>query len=167
LPKTEIAFPVNLLIRDAPKPITSPIAQPDVSNRTHRGGYLVQVAGCAVCHTPSVKGKPIAGLEFAGGARFEGPWGEVSSANLTPDPSGISYYDEDLFVRTIRTGHAGARSLAPVMPWGGYRNMTDDDLKSIFAYLRTLKPVSHKVDNTEPPTFCKRCNSMHGFGEMN
>jgi len=167
LPKTEIAFPVNLIIRDVPKPVTAPVHAPDFPDQVHRGEYMTGLAGCAECHTPSIKGKPIAGLEFAGGSRFEGPWGEVSSANLTPDPSGIPYYDETMFIKTIRTGHVGARKLAPVMPWQVYRNMNDEDLKSIFAFLKTLKPVSHKLDNSESPTFCKICNTKHGLGELN
>jgi len=167
LPKTEIAFPANLMIRDVPRPLTAPVMTPAFSDQAQRGAYMVKLAGCTDCHTPSVKGQPIAGLEFAGGSRFEGPWGEVSSTNLTPDPSGIPYYDEAMFLKTIRTGRVGARALSPLMPWQIYRNMNDEDLKSIFAYLKTLKPVSHRIDNGEPPTFCKVCHSKHGLGELN
>jgi hypothetical protein len=53
------------------------------------------------------------------------------------------------------------------MPWGYFRNMTDGDLKAIFAYLRTLPSVKHRVDNTEAPTFCKLCGGRHGLGELN
>jgi hypothetical protein len=60
-----------------------------------------------------------------------------------------------------------ARALSPVMPWSFYRNMTDEDLKSMFAYLRTLKPVKHAVDNIEQPTDCKLCGVKHGGGERN
>jgi hypothetical protein len=110
---------------------------------------------------------PVPGLDFAGGTTLKGPWGEAASANLTPDPSGISYYDEALFLQTIRTGHVKARALKSIMPWGYFRKMTDDDLKSIFAYLRTVKPVKHTVDNTEPPTFCRLCGNTHGYGDRN
>ena len=48
----------------------------------------------------------------------------VSAANLTSDPSGIPYYDETTFLKRIRRGQIGARTLGAVMPWGGYRNMT-------------------------------------------
>jgi len=98
---------------------------------------------------------------------FKGPWGDVNSANITLDASGISYYDEALFIKTLRTGHVGSRRLSSIMPWGYFRNMTDDDLKSIFAYLRTLRPVQHRVDNTELPTDCPICKRRHGYGEMN
>jgi mono/diheme cytochrome c family protein len=168
LPNTEIIFPVKYLIRSAPKPILSPVPPPDLSSPVKRGAYLAGIAGCADCHTPQdAHGQPIAGMEFGGGQIFDGPWGRVASANLTPDPSGIPYYDEALFVKTIRTGYVEARPLNPIMPWHIYRNMTDEDLKAIFAYLKTLKPVKHVVDNTEPPTFCPICKGTHGGGNQN
>ena len=148
LPATEIIFPVKYLIRSVPEPLTSPVLPPTLSTTEQRGEYLVTLASCAACHTPSVRGKPIPGRDFSGGQKFTGPWGTVLSANLTPDPSGIPYYDEKLFLQAMRTGQVGARSLSPFMPWNVYRNMTDEDLKAIFAYLKTLKPVYNEVDNT-------------------
>jgi len=115
----------------------------------------------------SGKGQPKPGLEFAGGLLLTPPEGTVMAANITPDSSGISYYDEDLFIQTMRTGKVKARSLSPVMPWTFYRNMTDEDLKAMFAYLRTLKPVKHSVDNTEALTPCKLCGMKHGGGSKN
>lgn len=91
----------------------------------------------------------------------------MAGGNITPDPSGISYYDEALFVRVMRTGQVEARKLNSFMPWGYFRNMTDEDLKVIFAYLRTLKPAQHRVDNTEAPTYCKLCRQKHGYGDRN
>jgi Cytochrome c len=168
LPKTEIIFPVKYLIRSIPEPILSPVPPPDLSNQVKRGAYLVDIAGCSDCHTPQdAHGQRIAGMEFGGGQIFDGPWGRVASANLTPDPSGIPYYDEALFVKTIRTGYVEARPLNPIMPWHIYRNMTDGDLNAIFAYLKTLKPVKHVVDNTEQPTFCPICKGTHGGGNQN
>ena len=67
---------------------------------------------------------------------MRGPWGAVATANITPDPSGISYYDEALFISTMRTGYVKARALNSIMPYGDFKNLSDDDLKSIFAYLR-------------------------------
>jgi mono/diheme cytochrome c family protein len=167
LPKTEIIFPVKYLIRSVPEPITAPVASPDLSTPEKRGTYLVGVAACAECHTPADKGQPLPGMDFGGGQIFDGPWGKVASANLTPDASGIPYYDETLFVQTIRTGMVRARTLNQIMPWIEYRNMTDEDLKAVFAYLKTLKPVKHLVDNTEPPTLCKVDKTMHGGGDKN
>src|SRR6266487_3608134 len=50
------------------------------------------------------------------------------------------------------------------MPWWFYGKMTDDDLRSTFAFLRTLKPVKYRVDNTETPSYCKPCRQSHGLG---
>jgi len=167
LPKTEIIFPVNYLIRSAPQPVNEPVPQPDVSTPVKRGEYLVTIAGCTDCHTPQKNGQPIPGLEFAGGFILEGPWGRLASANITPDASGISYYDEALFLEMMHTGYVKARTINQIMSWEDFRGLTDEDLKGIFAYLRTLKPVKHRVDNTEPPTFCKLCGSSHGAGNQN
>jgi len=167
LPKTEIIFPVKYLIRNAPQPVTSPVAASNSTDPVTRGEYLAQISGCSDCHTLQKQGEPIAALAFAGGFELQGPFGTVTSANITPDPSGISYYDEKLFIQAMRTGKVGARSLNPIMPWFMMRNMTDDDLKAIFAYLRTLKPVHHRVDNTLPATACKICQGKHGGGDQN
>jgi mono/diheme cytochrome c family protein len=167
LPKTEIIFPVRYLIRAVPEPITAPVPDPDVSDQVRRGAFLVDIAGCVDCHTPVDRGQPLPGMDFSGGQIFEGPWGKVASSNLTPDPSGIPYYDEALFLQAIRTGYVKARPLNQIMPWYNYRSMTDDDLKAIFAYLKTLKPVQHFVDNAEPATLCDICRAMHGGGEKN
>jgi mono/diheme cytochrome c family protein len=142
---TEIIFPVKYLIRSVPEPLNAPVQQPNFASQELRGAYLVNLAICADCHTPSVRGEPIKGRDFSGGQKFSGP----TSSNITPDPSGISYYDETLFLQAMRTGKVGARPLSPFMPWMAYRNMTDDDLKAIFAYLRTLKPVQNHVDNSQ------------------
>jgi hypothetical protein len=91
----------------------------------------------------------------------------VTSLKLTPDPSGISYFDEKRFIAAIRTGTVKARPLANITPWGFFRPMTDDDLKAIFAYLRTLKPVQHRVDKAEPARYCKVCKGKHGLGDKN
>ena len=167
LPKTQIAFPVNFLIRSVPQPVTEPVPASNSTDPVKRGEYLVQMAGCSDCHTPQERGQPKPGLDFAGGFELQGPFGTVTSSNITPDPSGISYYDENLFVQAMRTGRVGARSLNPIMPWLMVRNMTDEDLKAVFAYLRTLKPVHHRVDNTLPPTPCKICGGKHGGGDQN
>jgi mono/diheme cytochrome c family protein len=167
LPKTEIIFPVKYLMRSAPEPITQPVPEPDISTPVARGKYLVTIAGCSDCHTPQNKGQGIPGLEFAGGFVLEGPWGRVASANITPDPTGIPYYDEALFVQMMRTGYVKARVINQIMPWTDLRNLTDEDLKAMYAYVRTFKPVKHRVDNSETPTLCKLCGNRHGLGDKN
>jgi len=145
LPQTEIAFPVKYLIRIVPQPITDPVPAPDLSTPAHRGEYLATLASCADCHTPMTRGMPDETKAYAGGQVFKGPWGTATSANITPDKTGISYYNEALFVEALRTGSVMGRQLNPIMPWDGYRHMTDEDLKAIFAYLRTVKPVENRV----------------------
>ncbi len=167
LPATEIIFPVKYLIRAAPDPVTAPVADVGPSDQLRYGAHLADLAGCVDCHTPQVRGQNVPGMDFAGGFSFTGPWGTVASANITSDPSGIQYYDEALFLSVLRTGQVKARKLSPVMPVMVYKNLTDDDLKAIFAFLRTTKPVKHRVDNSEPPTDCKVCKQKHGAGSEN
>jgi hypothetical protein len=168
LPKTEIIFPVKYLIRNAPQPITTPVSQPDLSDPVKRGSFLVNLIGCADCHTPiNNHHNPIPGMDFGGGQIIALPSGKVASSNLTPDPSGIPYYDEALFIKAMRTGSVGARELNDAMPWMILGKMTDQDLAAIFAYLKTLKPVSHVVDNSLPPTLCPIDGAMHGGGNQN
>jgi hypothetical protein len=166
-PPTELIFPVNYLIRSAPQPLDTPVSDPDFSTPERRGKYLVTIAGCADCHTPQdAHGQPLPDLDFGGGFVLDGPWGRVASANLSPDPSGIPYYDEALFTAVIRTGYVKARKLNQIMPWHIYRRMTDEDIAAMFAYIKTFKPVRHHVDNAEPPTYCKVCRQSHGGGSQ-
>jgi mono/diheme cytochrome c family protein len=167
LPKTEVIFPVNYLIRGAPQPVTSPVASNDASDPVKYGAQLVNLAGCGDCHTPGWKGQAIPGMEFGGGNVFSGPWRTVAAANITPDPSGIPYYDEARFLRVMRTGYVGVRALSPIMPVMVYKNLGEGDLKAIFAYLRTVKPVHHAVDNTEAVAECKLCRQKHGGAARN
>lgn len=78
-----------------------------------------------------------------------GPWGQSYAANITSDSTGIGTWTEDQFLRCIRKGLSkgleGNRPLLPPMPWQGYRNLSDDDLKAVFAYLKTTKPVENVV----------------------
>jgi len=165
LPPTEVKFPVNRLILSAPQPITEPVSGPPPGDQVARGKYLVRL-GCG-CHTPADRGQEIPGMKLAGGEVLKGPWGEATSANLTPDATGIGYYDEALFLKAIHTGYVGARKLNSIMPFGEFKNLPDDELKAIFAYLRTVAPVKHRVDNNLPPTYCKLCKQKHGGGDQN
>jgi hypothetical protein len=87
---------------------------------------------------------------------YAGPWGVSFAANLTPDKvSGLgSVWDEARFIKAMRTGrHFGeARPILPPMPWQGLSQATDDDLKSIWAYLQSIPPVRNEVPAAIPPT---------------
>jgi hypothetical protein len=85
-----------------------------------------------------------------------GPWGVSFAANITSDETGIGNWSEDQFFMAIRHGKykglEGSRNLLPPMPWQVYRNMTDQDLRSIFAYLKTTTPIRNIVPAPIPPT---------------
>ena len=83
-----------------------------------------------------------------------GPWGTSFTANLTPDKeTGLGNWSEQNFIRTIRTGrHLGqGRAILPPMPWPVYRNFSDDELRDVFSYLRSLPPRKNRVPLPRPP----------------
>ena len=97
---------------------------------------------------------PYAWSGFPTNTAFSGPWGVSYTFNLTPEPNtGLGIWTEDMFIRAIRTGrHMGvSRPINPPMPWPAYRNATDDDLKAVYAYLRTIQPIVNHVPAYEPP----------------
>jgi hypothetical protein len=102
---------------------------------------------------PKADGPWIASIAATNTA-FAGPWGVSYTANLTPDQNtGLGIWTEDMFVKAIRTGrHMGvSRPILPPMPWTEFRKATDEDLKSIYAYLRTIKPIANHVPEPLPP----------------
>ena len=93
----------------------------------------------------------VAGLSMTA---WSGPWGISYTANLTPDPeTGIGAWSEENFIQALRTGKhlGGGRDILPPMPWMWYGKMTDDDLKAIFAYLKSIPPINNKVPDPVPP----------------
>ena len=85
---------------------------------------------------------------------WSGPWGTSFTANLTPDPeTGLGTWTADQFVETIRTRrHLGrGRELLPPMPAEFYANLSDEDLRAVFAYLRTIPAVRNRVPQPLPP----------------
>lgn len=84
-----------------------------------------------------------------------GPWGTSFASNLTPDATGIGSWTENQFLTAIKKGLykgiEGSRPLLPPMPWETISNFSDDDLKAIFAYLKSMKPVENMVPSALPP----------------
>jgi mono/diheme cytochrome c family protein len=83
-----------------------------------------------------------------------GPWGISYAANLTPDPAtGIGGWTEEMFVKTLKTGkHLGTgRQILPPMPWENFARMNEGDLKDMYAYLMSLRPVRNAVPQPVPP----------------
>ena len=78
-----------------------------------------------------------------------GPWGASFAANITSDDTGIGLWTEEQFIKCLREGKYkgldGSRPLLPPMPWPNFAQMSDEDLKAVFAYLKSTKPVRNIV----------------------
>ncbi len=155
LPRTKLVFPVSVLIKGAPKPVGS-VAAIDKSDPKKYGEFLVAVGGCSDCHTPADKGQPLPGKLLAGGQLFDTPMGKVLSGNITPDiDTGIRKWSEEFFLNKFYEykeyatngppPSAGPQSFT-LMPWLGFSHKTEDELKAIYAYLRTVPAVRNAVE---------------------
>jgi mono/diheme cytochrome c family protein len=87
---------------------------------------------------------------------FAGPWGITYATNLTPDKNtGTGIWTQEMFTNALRRGRhwgqSGARPIQPPMPWASYAQMTDEDLKAIWSYLRSIPPVRNQVPDYVPP----------------
>jgi len=104
---------------------------------------------------PAVTSAPWMGAFTPTLTAWSGPWGVSFAANLTPDPETgvLRDFSEQQFIQTMRTGrHLGqGRQILPPMPWQVYGNMTDEDLKAVYAYLRQIPPIKNKVPDPIPP----------------
>ncbi len=151
--RSRVDFPVSALVKGAPRPAGS-VPAPDRHNRLAYGGYLVNLAGCAGCHTES-EGKPNGG-RFAGGEKFAFPGVLVVSANITPDmQTGIGRWKEHDFVEKFQQyreyAEKGSPAAAPenftIMPWLEFSQLEAGDLGAIYTFLRAQQPVYHIVDS--------------------
>jgi mono/diheme cytochrome c family protein len=136
-----------------PKPAQSSTA-PARSASAEYGGYLSQHVGlCAECHTPrgGIRSTPDKSRLFAGMANP--PKGfPANPSNLTPDATGIAKWSESDFLQTIHTGaDPSGVHLHPFMPWQQNRRMSDDDLRAIFRFLRTVPPIHNEVPRKAAP----------------
>ena len=162
LPKRNVSIEMQKAFVKEPAPLYKPVLPPDFNNKIERGKYLVKIADCDGCH--SAWEAPFNPGLMGGGNLITGKMDSAFSANITFDVSGISY-DEDTFLQIVRSGKSG--TLSGLMPWTVFKNMTDDDLKAIYAFLKTIKPIKHFVNNISQPQYCKLCRQVHGFGEYN
>jgi mono/diheme cytochrome c family protein len=126
-------------------------------DRLKRGEYLTTIMDCAGCHTPGVfLGKPDPQRVLGGSeVGFQLPGlGTFFPPNLTPDPeTGLGKWTEAQIVAAIRKGvRPDGRILAPIMPYQHYAKLTDEDAQAIAAFLKSLKPVSHKVPAIAGPS---------------
>lgn len=84
-----------------------------------------------------------------------GPWGISFSGNISSDPTGIGNWTEEQFIRCLREGKwkglEQGRPLLPPMPWQNFSRLSYEDLRSIFAFLKTTRPVNNTVPQPIPP----------------
>jgi mono/diheme cytochrome c family protein len=150
-----------------------------------RGAVLVQAGGCHDCHSPKTNGAVDKSVMLSGHpssikitapdkvsgpwvigttdmlTAWSGPWGISFAANITPDPdTGLksSAWSEEAFIKAMRTGkHIGTgRDILLPMPWFMYKDLNDEDLKAIWAYLMTVPPVKNEVPDPIPPAGAKK-----------
>lgn len=130
---------------DVPLPASwgPPVGHVDVPPKEDKIGYGKYLAGpvarCMDCHTEPPRLREAARLG-AGGKEFHGPWGISVSANLTP--SGLGDWSDAEIERAIRTGVApDGHKLFPPMPFAAYKNIAEDDMAALIAYLRSLPAI--------------------------
>ena len=129
-----------------PKKMGAMGPEPDMELRL--SGYRSDVPLPPVDTNVIKKGWALGNAELTGWA---GPWGASFAANITSDETGIGSWTEEQFKKALTQGKwkgmDSNRTLLPPMPWQGFSNLTDEDVKAIFAFLKSTKPVK----NIEPP----------------
>lgn len=124
----------------------------DAETLLERGTYLMHsIVACGNCHTP--KGpdfKPLNDQELSGGFAIDAPVFHAVAANITPDKeTGIGNWTDEQIIDAIRNGkRPDGTIIGPPMPIAFYRDMSDDDVHAIVAYLRSVKPVRNKVEKS-------------------
>ena len=154
---------------------TAAMAQAPDAAKIARGKYLMTIGACNDCHSPKIDPQqhPDPKRPFSGRPQttqapsqnpgeihasldltaWAGPWGVSYGANLTPDPeTGLKKrYTEASFIKTLRTGKKPeGEDLQPPMPWELYKVLSDDDIKSMWAYLQTIPAIRNNVKSAAP-----------------
>ena len=157
VPARSLMFPMNIITRTIPGP-ASFTKRPSPSDKVAYGKYMVNAALCSDCHTPiDDRGQPLPGRDFSGGNTFTilSTGYHVTSANITPDAdTGIGSLKEEEFIDKFKGFETPSNATLTepeqrqntVMPWPMFAGMTREDLGAIYAYLRTLKPVTNRVN---------------------
>ncbi|ASZ13781.1 cytochrome c [Chitinophaga pendula] len=150
IPRSRTDFPTNVLINLLPEK-NQPATKPDTCDQLNYGRYLTNAAGCTFCHTRQEKGY-VTGEALAGGFQFSVPSGTLRSSNITPDDeTGIGRWSEAIFVQRFKMYQPGKLEYIrqgdynTIMPWSSYSQMDSADLKAIYTYLSSLKPVKKSI----------------------
>jgi hypothetical protein len=158
VPPSKSDFPMNFIINTMPrKPDFH--TKPDKADKVTYGKYLS--VACIECHSMFKGANMVKGMEFAGGREFPlAGGGIVRSTNLTPDPeTGIGNWTEQFFIARFKAysdstyvpANIGQKDFNTYMPWTRFSGMTTDDLSGLYAFLKSLKPITHKVVKYTPP----------------
>lgn len=158
VPDTRLDFPMNFIVHLIPQKATLGTL-PDTTDLLAYGAYITNACGCKECHTPVNNGQIIEDLAFGGGREFKLLDGStVRSMNLTPDATGLGAWTEDLFVNRFRM-YADSSYVDPtvepgsfntMMPWTMYGHMKVSDLRAIYTYLKTVKPIKNTMNRFTP-----------------
>lgn len=155
VPARQLMMPISMAY---PAPALQPSVDgnmmPPETDKVKYGEYLVNMADCGTCHSPlTPQGPDIMTRKFAGGYTFELPSNKVTSANITTDSAtGIGGWSEEAFLnkftlyrdeKLINTSPGNTNTVMPLSILAGIK---DDDLKAMYAFLRTVKPISNKVE---------------------
>ena len=126
---------------------------PDKADKVKYGEYIVNAAVCSECHTPMGPQGPDFSKIFSGGFVFDLPMFKVGVANITPDSAtGIGTWTEEMFLARFKNNGADEMvnkypgRMNSIMPWAMYAKMGEEELKAVYAYLRTVKPITNKVE---------------------
>lgn len=159
VPASVSDFPMSIIINTIPTK-ASLTKMPARTDGVNYGKYLVNAAACKECHTKFSKGSLVAGTEFGGGREFPFQDGSmVRSGNISPDnATGIGGWTEAQFVNLFVSRSDAAtltNKIKPgefntIMPWTMYGKMTEEDLKAIYAYLKTITPINNAVQKFSP-----------------
>lgn len=122
-----------------PAPAQEPVAVSALAESddpVQRGLYLSTAGNCAACHTRE------GGTPFAGGVAFHTDFGVIYSTNITSDETaGIGAWTEEQFIRAMHEGKsADGSNLYPAFPYPSFTKITEQDVKDLFAYLKTIAP---------------------------
>lgn len=154
IPERELMIPISMAYPGAIlQPNLDNNILPSESDKVKYGEYLITMADCATCHTQFVKGEMDFSRLYGGGLTFTPGTFKVNSANITPDSAtGIGTWTEERFLnkflpyREEKGYYYDPGNMNTVMPLTIYAGMKDADLKAIYSYLKTVKPVHNLVE---------------------
>lgn len=130
-----------------------------------RGAYLYRAGGCGSCHTDSKN----AGAENAGGVAVQTPFGAFYASNITPDGKyGIGKWSEADFIAALRRGvNPAGQNYYPAFPYTSYTRLTDDDMRALWAYLRSRPPVSQPNRPHDVAWFARQRSAINWWKTRN